>query len=392
MTVWESRGSPPATSPAQYDRVGYWRGFEDRVLASRDRLLANASFQRWAAGFPLTRRIARKRARACFDLCAGFVYSQVLYACVRLRVCEILLERPRTPEQLTDLLSLPLDPAVRLLEAAEALRLVERRRDGRFGVGALGAALAGNPAVAAMINHHALLYDDLRDPVGLLRGECDQTELGRYWPYAGTARPADAEAADVAAYSALMAASQALVAADVLAAYRFVRHRCLLDLGGGDGTFIVQAAASAPALRLMLFDLPPVAERAHARFAESGLSARTQTIGGDFRRDTLPRGADIVSLIRVIHDHDDAAALTILRAARGALPPGGTVLVAEPMADTRGAEPVGAYFNFYLLAMGSGRPRRAGELMALMREAGFSRVRRIPTRRPMLVRVLVGRC
>ena len=46
------------------------------------------------------------------------------------------------------------------------------------------------------------------------------------------------------------------------------------------------------------------------------------------------------------------------------------------MADTRGAEPVGAYFGFYLLAMGSGRPRRAGELLAhLLREAGFRGVR-----------------
>ena len=44
-----------------------------------------------------------------------------------------------------------------------------------------------------------------------------------------------------------------------------------------------------------------------------------------------------------------------------ALPPGGTLLLAEPMAGTPGAEPVGdAYFGFYLLAMGSGRPAHAG--------------------------------
>jgi demethylspheroidene O-methyltransferase len=402
MTVWVSRD---VASPAQPNRCGVWRcgvwrcgvwrcgvwrGIEDRLLARRDRLLASASFQRWAAGFPLTRRIARKRAQALFDLCAGFVYSQILSACVRLRVCEVLLERPRTPEQLAGLLAMPPDKAVRLLEAAEALRLVERRRDGRYGAGALGAALAGNPAVAAMVRHHALFYDDLRDPIGLLRGEHDRTELGQYWPYAGTARPADAGAAEVVEFSALMAASQALIAADVLAAYRFGRHRCLLDLGGGDGGFIIEAAAATPALRLMLFDLPAVADRARGRFAEAGLSGRAQAIGGDFRRDPLPPGADIVSLIRVIHDHDDAAALAILRAARRALPPGGTMLLAEPMADTSGAEPVGAYFNFYLLAMGSGRLRRAEELMPMMREAGFSRVRPVPTRRPMLVRILVG--
>lgn len=392
MPAWVSPGSPPAASPAPYDRGGLWQGIADRLLAARDRLLTDTAFQRWAAGFPFTRRIARKRAQALFDLCAGFVYSQVLYACVRLRVCDLLLERPRTPEQLAGLLSMPLDPALRLLEAAEALDLVERRRGGRFGVGALGAALAGNPAVAAMVAHHALLYDDLRDPVGLLRGECERTELGRYWPYAGSDQPAEAKTSDVADFSALMAASQALVAADILSAYRFGRHRCLLDLGGGDGTFVVQAAAAAPALRLMVFDLPAVAARAETRFAEAGLRGRAQAIGGDFRRDPLPHGADIVSLIRVIHDHDDATALAILRAARQALPPGGTLLLAEPMADTNGAAPVGAYFNFYLLAMGSGRPRRAEQLTAMLREAGFSRVKPIRTRRPMLVRVLVGRC
>jgi demethylspheroidene O-methyltransferase len=392
MTAAASREPGSAVPRVPSDRRFSWRGIEDCILASRDRLLASMAFQTWASGFPLTRWIARKRARALFDLCAGFVYSQVLFACCRLRVCEILMDRPRTPEQLADLLSLPLDPTIRLLEAAEALSIVARRRDGRFGVGALGAALVGNPGVAAMIEHHTMLYDDLRDPVGLLRGKNSQTRLGTYWAYAGRPRPAEAEAAEVADYTALMASTQALVAADVLAAYRLDRHRGLLDLGGGDGTFATLAAASAPALRLLLFDLPPVAARAAARFSEAGLDGRAQAIGGDFRRDTLPRGADIVSLIRVIHDHDDDTALAILRAAREALPPDGTLLLAEPMAGTRGAEPVGAYFNFYLLAMGSGRPRHAKELIRLVSKAGFARARLIPTRRPILVRVLVGQC
>src|SRR4051794_4279593 len=76
-------------------------------------------------------------------------------------------------------------------------------------------------------------------------------------------------------------------------------------------------------------------------------------------------------LVRVLHDHDDAAAMTILRTARAALTPGGTLLVAEPMAATKGAETVGSYFEFYLLAMGSGRPRTAGELTAMLQQAGF---------------------
>ena len=54
--------------------------WKDRIHASLDGLLASPRFRRWAAAFPLTRPIARRRARELFDLCAGFVYSQVLLA------------------------------------------------------------------------------------------------------------------------------------------------------------------------------------------------------------------------------------------------------------------------------------------------------------------------
>jgi len=131
-----------------------------------------------------------------------------------------------------------------------------------------------------------------------------------------------------------------------------------------------------------------VADRARARFAASALKA--QVFGGDFYNDSLPAGADIISFIRVIHDHDDAAARAVLRAAYHALPTGGTVLLAEPMAGTSGAESVGAYFGFYLLAMGSGRPRRSEELTAMLQQAGFAHVRLLPTHQKLLVRVLVA--
>ena len=361
----------------------------DTWLAWRDRLLASPRFQRWATAFLPTRFIARRRARELFDLCAGFVYSQVLAVCVRLRLFEFLAERPATVAELAPRLTLPLEATERLLEAASSLRLVERREGGRYGLGVLGAALLGNPGVAAMVEHHRLLYADLLDPVALLRGERD-TELSRYWAYARRAQPDAADAAQVADYTALMSASQPLVAGEVLDAYPLRRHRCLLDLGGGDGTFAVAAAARAAQLRIVLFDLPAVAERARARFAAAGIADRATAVGGDFCRDPLPRGADVVSLVRIVHDHDDEAALCLLRAARAALAPGGTLLLAEPMAEAPGAEPVAAYFHLYLWALGQGRPRSAQRLAELLQEAGFDDVRRQRTRAPLLAGVLLA--
>jgi demethylspheroidene O-methyltransferase len=365
-----------------------WR---DRLLAWRDRQIASPRFRELAAAFPLTRFVARKRAGDLFDLCAGFVYTQVLLACVKLQLFDVLAETPATPAALATRLGLPEDGMLRLLRAAKALKLVEERGEGRFGLGQLGAAMVDNPGIAAMVEHHTMLYADLADPLPLLKGEAGETELMRFWRYARADEPGAVPPESVAAYSRLMAASQGLVSAEILASYKLRKHRRLLDLGGGDGTFLMAVAKAAPALELRLFDLPPVAERAQARFAEAGIAGRASAHGGDFHKDELPEGADIVSLVRVIHDHDDAAALAILRRAREALPAGGTLLLAEPMAGTVGAEASGdAYFGFYLMAMGTGRPRTQAELEAMLAEAGFSQARLLPTRTPLLARVIIA--
>ena len=388
--------SAAPTTTAAPVTLSRWCGWVDRCLAWRDRTLASPRFQRRAAAFALTRPLARRHARELFDLVAGFVYSQVLLACVELRLFEILAERPQSLDQLAERLALPVDAAQRLLAAAVSLRLVERRSEGRYGLGELGAPMVGNRAVAAMVEHHASLYADLADPVALLRrapGNASTSELARYWPYAEAALPSALSNDGVATYSALMSASQPLVADEILDAYSWRGHRCLLDVGGGEGSFLCSAAARLPGLQLVLFDLPAVADRARERFAAQGLSARASAVGGSFLTDTLPQGADVASLVRVIHDHDDVAAMTILRAVRQALPAGGMLLLAEPMSGTPGAEAMGdAYFGFYLLAMGRGRPRTSAELTQMLQAAGFEAVRLLPTRMPLQTQLLVGRC
>ena len=255
----------------------------------------------------------------------------------------------------------------------------------------LGAALRGNPAVSTMVEHHALLYADLRDPVALLRGSRPDTALAEYWPYARESQPSLLTSEEVAPYSALMFASQAMIAGDVLDAYPLRAHRWLLDVGGGEGAFVIEAASRTPHLHFALFDLPLVAERARIRFADAQIAARTTVAGGDFFHDALPEGADVVTLVRVIHDHDDAAVLALLRNIRRVLPPDGVLLLAEPMSGTPGAEAVAdAYFGFYLLAMGSGRARTPDEIRRLLQMAGFESGRLLTTRRPMLVSAMIA--
>jgi demethylspheroidene O-methyltransferase len=364
----------------------------DRLRSLRDRLIADPRARRLVAAFPLTRPIARRKARQLFDLMAGFVYTQVLLACVRLEVFEKVAAEPKSMSALAPLIGLTPEATQRLVDAAVSLDLLDRRGGGAIGLGELGAALVADPGLKAMIEHHALLYADLADPVALLRGEVAAPKVGRYWAYATSDAPAGLQSSDVASYSTLMSLSQTLIAGEVLDAYRIGRHRHLLDIGGGEGTFCMAAAERAPRLTVTLFDLPPVAERARLRFEKGGIANRARAVGGSFFDDALPTGADVASLVRVIYDHGDDAAMRILRAAYAALPSDGTLLLAEPMAGTPGAEPIGeAYFGFYLLAMQSGRARRPDELAAMLTEAGFKEIRLVATRLPLQTRLIIAR-
>ncbi|MBY0582082.1 MAG: methyltransferase domain-containing protein [Sphingomonas sp.] len=361
----------------------------ERWIGWRNRLLADPAFQRFAARFPLTRPFARWRARAIFDLVAGFTYSQTLAACIQTGLLQHLHPEPLTTDAIARQINLPADGADRLLRAARALKLVEQLRDRRWALGADGAALIGNGGIAEMVAHHHLLYADLADPVGLLRRGGGGGQLSDYWRYAE--RSGQGSSDDVSPYSRLMAASQPLIAEHVIGAYRFSDHRRMLDVGGGEGAFIAAVARAVPGLKFGLFDLPAVGDRARAALNAAGQGDRVTIHGGNFMADALPAGHDLITLIRVLHDHDDGPAQNLLRSIFESLEPGGKLLIAEPMAETPGAEPAGdAYFGLYLLAMGSGRPRSMAEISGMLRLAGFNQIRPLRTPMPLTVRAVVA--
>ena len=357
----------------------------------RNRLLASPRFRSFAQKVPVFQWVARRRAHDLFRLCSGFIHSQVLLACVRLGLFERLREGPLSVQDIAQHTGIPVDRAHQLLRSADAISLLEERPDGTYGLGVLGAAMTDNESLRALVEHHAMLYEDLSDPVALFAEPERETRMANLWPYA-TGQSADSLAAeDVARYTDLMAASQEMVAEQVLEGFSFRRQKRLLDIGGGAGAFAMAVARRWPGLDITIADLPAVAEIASQRVAGAGLASRIRVVGADATRDELPGDFDTVSLVRILHDHGEETVLALLAAAKSALAPGGTVLIAEPMADAPGGGDLNAaYFNVYLMAMGSGRPRRFEELKGLLNTAGFSRVRRRATPVPMITGIVVA--
>ncbi len=351
----------------------------DGWVRIRNRLLAAPAFQSFALAFPPFRTISRSRSRQLFDLLAGFAYSQVLYTTVKLGLVEMLREHPLEPAAIAARIGWPTDKAERLLKAAAGLSILERTSTGSYTLGIHGAALAGNPWIARFITHHHLLYDDMADPIALLSGEKKDNKLKDFWNYTSTEH--------AAGYTALMAASQQAVAAEILAAYDFGKHRHLIDVGGSNGTFLAAARAKHPNLQFSLFDLPAVAE-----IARANLGPGVDIHGGSFLTDELPQGPDVATLIRIAHDHDDPSVLTMLSAIRRMLPPGGRLILAEPLSGNAATAPItDAYFGAYFAAMGQGRTRTPREIEKLALEAGFSSLNVVKTRNPVVTGLLAIR-
>lgn len=357
-------------------------GWRYRWHRFRNKFVANPAFQHWAARTPLVSRIANARATELHHITAGFVYSQTLAAIVDLNVLPFLAAEPQHTDNLAARTGLTAAAIQTLLKASTALGITECYHDDWWGLGELGAAMQANPGIGAMVAHHRYLYADLADPLALLRNRAN-TQLSGFWNY----QTGDAQAKTL--YSHLMAESQGLIAEHVLDSVNLATCRHLVDIAGGLGAFANRVLARYPALPVTVFDLPEVVAAGQSRTQHQ--QPAPTFVAGDMFSGPLPSGVDRFSLIRVLHDHDDGPVNQLLQRLHDALSPGGSLLIAEPLAGTPGSESIGdTYFGMYLWAMGSGRPRSCEELTAMLQEAGFINVREMPSAMPCLVRVITA--
>lgn len=106
-----------------------------------------------------------------------------------------------------------------------------------------------------------------------------------------------------------------------------------LDVGGGDGTVMAALLRDHPALQGDVFNLPTVEPLVAERARAAELVDRMGFVAGDFLAGPLPRGYDVISFVRVLHDWPPDVARSLLVKARDALAPGGRLIVCEEFRD-----------------------------------------------------------
>jgi hypothetical protein len=151
-------------------------------------------------------------------------------------------------------------------------------------------------------------------------------------------------------------------------------NETVVDVGGGNGTLLIELLRRNESLRGIVFDLPEVAREAEERVAAAGLADRIDVVGGSMF-DGVP-AADAYILAVVLHDWDDDAAARILAQLHAAAPAHARVLIADAVIPP-GNDPHGAkWLDLLMLALNRGRERTEDEWRALLERSGF-RIERI---------------
>jgi len=122
--------------------------------------------------------------------------------------------------------------------------------------------------------------------------------------------------------------------------------RRLLDVAGGDGTMAVHYARRHPQLHITVFNLPASAKMVRRNAEKAGLSDRIDVVEGDFRRDPLPRGYQMVQFSRVLADWPEDVCRMLLGKAKESLLPGGKVVICEPLADENPSLMLSWHFSY----------------------------------------------
>lgn len=124
----------------------------------------------------------------------------------------------------------------------------------------------------------------------------------------------------------------------------------VLDVGGGSGAFSMAFVRAADTITATVFDLPNVVSLTQGYVDQEGLGDKIDTVAGDYNKDELPAGYDLVFLSAIIHSNSPLQNQALFEKVSRALNAGGRLVVSDfIMNDDRLGPAFGAFFALNML-------------------------------------------
>ncbi|MEI5103482.1 methyltransferase [Streptomyces sp. PmtG] len=310
-----------------------------------------------------------------FHYLFGSLAAQTLRAATRLRVVELIGDKERRAADVAADAGAQPQAMTRLLRALASLGLLEERAPDSFAVTPAGGLLdPGRPdSLATLVSLFA-------EPTMLRAWEhLDRAVTTGETAFASVfGKDFFAHLKDnpelSAQFNAAMSESTRASAAQLPGLFGFGRHTKVADIGGGDGTLLSEVLRAHPELSGVVYDTEEGLAQAPRTLERHGLTERCSLVVGDFFQ-SVPAGADVYLIKSILHDWNDEQAVTILSHCRAVLPPGGRVLIVEPvMPEVVARENAGLMYlsDLNMLVNVGGRERTRTEFAAVCERAGLA--------------------
>lgn len=166
----------------------------------------------------------------------------------------------------------------------------------------------------------------------------------------------------------------------VIEAYDFSDISSICDVGGGQGTFLIQLLANYPHIMGIVADLQGAVVSAEKAIVKANLHDRCKAIPYDFLKDAPPV-CDAYFLVNILHDWEEEICCRILKNISQAMNADSRLLIVEYLLEPGPGFSVAKLLDIEVLVMGGGRERTVDEYKALLDSVGIAVSKVVPTNR-----------
>ena len=297
----------------------------------------------------------------------------------RLGIADLLANGPRTVDDLARDTDTHPGALYRVLRALASRGMFHEAPDGRFSLTAAAAPLRRDHpesvyawAVFSGSVENLRTWANLEHSVRTGQPAFEQ-EYGTAWfDYL------DDQPGLATIFNDLMTENTRGDSAAIVAAHDFTGYRTIVDVGGGHGALLATILAQCPAATGILFDAPQVITSAAGPLDRYVTEGRASMVAGNFFESVPPDG-DAYILKFIVHDWDDAHAITLLRNCRQAMTDGGRVLLVEMVVPPGNVPSPAKWLDLTMLLYFHSRERTEAEYRAVLGHAGLDLVSVTPT-------------
>jgi hypothetical protein len=305
----------------------------------------------------------------------GFMAAKHLFVASEVGLFEALATGPATIEELASRTGVPSRTVAIVAAALASLRLVEQEGARYRNSEAAAAFLAGKSA--ADLRPMLRFFDQISYPTWQKLADAVRTDNGQAQFGQFDKRQQEIFSAGVESFSRPGAAALA-------ANYDFSRHRRVLDVAGGTGSFLVAVLKHHANLTGTLLELPGPCAVARQKLANMPERSRIEIVEGDVFRDALPGGHDALIVANAAHVFSVPHNIELMRKMRAGVTPGARLLLVDLWTDPSHTQPGPAALisGEFLVISGEGQAYSEQEADTWLGQTGWKKIERMPLAGP----------